>query len=87
LRSECLNFKRYKGKALNVTLSDESDSKNSNSSSDNKFAFVAFSDTVNKSIDMKQTVEISCDSDTDQTIRNYSDLDVTSVIVDHKLSL
>ena len=87
LRSECLNFKRYKGKALNVTLNDESDSKNSNSSSDNKFAFVAFSDTVNKSIDMKQTVEISCDSDTDQTIRNYSDLDVTSVIVDHKLSL
>ncbi|KAI5568935.1 hypothetical protein BDE02_12G046400 [Populus trichocarpa] len=45
LRSECLNFKRNKGKALNVTLSDESDSKNSNSSSDNKFAFVAFSDT------------------------------------------
>jgi len=82
LRSECFNFKRNKGKALNVTLSDEFDFENSNSSSDNEFVFVAIPDIVNGSTDMKQTVEISCDFNTNQTVSNYSDSDITSVITD-----
>jgi hypothetical protein len=87
LRNECPNFKRNKGKALNVTLSDESNSENSNSSSDNEFVFVALSDTFNGFIDMKQTIEISCDSYIDQIVSNYSDLDITFVIANHELSL
>jgi len=82
LRSECFNFKRNKGKALNVILSDESDSEKSNSSFDNEFVFVALSNIVNGSTVMKQTVEISCDFDTNQTVSNYSDSDITSVIID-----
>jgi len=42
LRNEYYNFKINKGKALNVILNDEFDSENSNSSSDNKFAFCHF---------------------------------------------
>jgi hypothetical protein len=77
LRIECPNLKRNKGKALNITLSDEFDSENFNSSSNNEFVFVALSDTI----------KISYDSDTDQTISNYSDLNITFVITYHELSL
>jgi iron-sulfur cluster repair protein YtfE (RIC family) len=70
-------LKRNKGKALNITLSDEFDSENFNSSSNNEFVFVALSDTI----------KISYDSDTDQTISNYSDLNITFVITYHELSL
>ena len=36
---------------------------------------------------MKQTVGISCDSYTYQTVNNYSNSDITSIIADYELSL
>ena len=62
--------KEIKEKPSNVILSDESNSENSNSSSDNECAFVVLSDIVNGSTNMKKIVEISCNSDIDQTVIN-----------------
>ncbi|KAG2667762.1 hypothetical protein I3760_15G130800 [Carya illinoinensis] len=77
IRVECPNFKKNKGKALNVTLSDSSDSENS--SSDDEKSFMAFSTIVNDFPDITLTKsESSCE---------YSDSNVSVVEADQELSL
>ncbi|KAG2718398.1 hypothetical protein I3760_03G218400 [Carya illinoinensis] len=79
IRIECPNFKKSKGKALNVTLSDSSESETSSSSSDYDNTFVAFSTVVNDFSDIELT---KSESDDDN-----SDSEVALVVDDHELSL
>ncbi|KAG2708636.1 hypothetical protein I3760_05G201700 [Carya illinoinensis] len=79
IRIECPNFKKNKGKALNVTLSDISDSESSNSYSDDEKSFMAFSTIVNDFPEITLTKsESSCD---------YIDSNVSIVDADQELSL
>ena len=79
IRIECPNFKKSKGKALNVTLSDSSESETSSSSSDYDNTFVAFSTVVNDFSDIELTKSKSDDDN--------SDSEVALVVDDHELSL
>ncbi|KAG2685396.1 hypothetical protein I3760_10G123700 [Carya illinoinensis] len=79
IRIECPNFKKSKGKALNVTLSDSLESETSSSSSDYDNTFVAFSTVVNDFSDIELT---KFESDDDN-----SDSEVALVVDDHELSL
>ncbi|KAG2675601.1 hypothetical protein I3760_12G012400 [Carya illinoinensis] len=79
IRIECPNFKKSKGKALNVTLSDSSESETLSSSSDYDNTFVAFSTIVNDFSDIELT---KSESDDDN-----SDSEVALVVDDHELSL
>jgi hypothetical protein len=91
--------KEIKEKPFNVILSDESNSENSDSLSDNRFAFVAFFGVINGCTDMYQTVTTLSESDKyqivnkfsisdiNQIVSYFSDLNITSIIVDHELSL
>ncbi|KAG2674458.1 hypothetical protein I3760_13G136600 [Carya illinoinensis] len=79
LRIECPNFKKSKGKVLNVTLSDSSESETSSSSSDYDNTFVVFFTVVNDFSDIELT---KFESDDDN-----SDSKVALVVDDHELSL
>lgn len=67
IRVKCPNYKKNKGKALNVSLSETSDSESEKSSSDDDKSFMAFVTSVNdlpeNSLTKSESVCASSDSD------------------------